>query len=177
MSAQEVSILVQSIARKQPSFSKKEEILLSQLFELADRTKSRHVEPMEVKQISESFKQKGLNVSENDVNQVILLADKAKDRRITIPAVIDVPQHDEEELKVKAELAIKAYDRNRDGMVSKYEMAVVSGKKLSKEQIDRCFEINDKDGDGYLNSQEMADMLRRRKETLTKKASKDRSQP
>lgn len=168
MSSQEVAILVQSIARKQPSFSKKEETLLSQLFGLGDRTKNKHVEPKELKQISESFKRKGLNVSENDVLQVILLADKAKDRKIKIPTVVDVPQHDEEELRVKAELAIKAYDRNHDGMVSKYEMAVVSGKKLSKEQIDRCFEINDKDGDGYLNSQEMADMLRRRKETLKK---------
>lgn len=80
MSSQEVAILVQSIARKQPSFSKKEETLLSQLFGLGDRTKNKHVEPKELKQISESFKRKGLNVSENDVLQVILLADKAKDR-------------------------------------------------------------------------------------------------
>ncbi len=68
----------------------------------------------------------------------------------------------EHEIKQKAEVALRAYDRNGDGRVSKHEMEVISGGKLSKDQIQKAFEANDKDGDGYLGPKEMENMIRKR---------------
>ena len=59
--------------------------------------------------------------------------------------------------QVKA--AFNAYDRNKDGRVSKQEMASLSGNKLSKKAIELIFEKYDKNHDGYLNKDEMAEMM------------------
>ena len=61
----------------------------------------------------------------------------------------------------RAEMAFQAYDKNNDGLVSQKEMARISGKKLSKAQINAAFINNDVDGDGYLNRSELAGMLRK----------------
>ena len=51
-------------------------------------------------------------------------------------------------IKTKSQTAFKAYDQNRDGVVTKSEMKLMSGGRLSKAQIDACFEKNDKNKDG-----------------------------
>lgn len=77
---------------------------------------------------------------------------------------------EEEDLQEKAQVAFKAYDRNKDGVISKREMLLMSGSKLSKEQIERCFEKHDADGDGFLDAKELENMMRKGKEAKKKKA-------
>ena len=65
-------------------------------------------------------------------------------------------------LMKKANAAFSAYDGNKDGVISKGEMARISGGKLTREQIEKCFESFDTDGDGYLSKKEFANMMVKR---------------
>ena len=42
---------------------------------------------------------------------------------------------DESNLEATAEAALRAYDKNKDGFVSKSEFATVSGRRLTKQQV------------------------------------------
>ena len=62
-------------------------------------------------------------------------------------------------VKRKAAKAFEAYDANKDGLVSKAEMARLSGTKLSRAQIVNIFKHLDRDADGFLSRAELTDVM------------------
>ena len=62
------------------------------------------------------------------------------------------------DLYEKAKLAFNAYDRNRDGYLTKAELRKTS-KKMTDAQIDAVFEKYDKNRDGRLDFEEFKDLM------------------
>ena len=62
------------------------------------------------------------------------------------------------DLYEKAKLAFNAYDRNRDGYLTKAELRKTS-KKMTDAQIDAVFEKYDKNKDGRLDFEEFKELM------------------
>ena len=61
-------------------------------------------------------------------------------------------------LHEKAKLAFNAYDRNRDGFLTKAELKKTS-KKMTEAQIEAVFEKYDRNKDGKLDFEEFKDLM------------------
>ena len=88
---------------------------------------------------------------------------------------------DDSTTRRRAALAFAAYDRNNDGLVSKGEMLSLSGNRVTRKQVtlqprwteweqschssqvEKCFEVNDEDKDGFLTREELEGMMVRTK--------------
>ena len=73
------------------------------------------------------------------------------------PAEIDRRSH-ADIIQEKARLAFNAYDRNRDGYLTKAEMKRTS-KTMTEAQIDAVFEKYDKNKDGKLDFEEFKELM------------------
>ena len=91
-------------------------------------------------------------MDKQELLKLFMQADQDRDGKIETKA---------EDIRAKAKAAFEAYDANKDNLVSPSEMARISGTRLNRQQIRLVFQLNDEDRDGYLNRNEMLNMMKR----------------
>lgn len=121
----------------------------------------------------EIFQTHGLSIDREWIERTIAQNDKDGDGGISLEEFIEMnisrnkrqnPQISVDRrsqadiLQEKAKLAFNAYDRNRDGYLTKAEMKRTS-KSMTEAQVDAVFEKYDKNKDGRLDFEEFKELM------------------
>merc|ERR1712106_781012 len=89
-----------------------------------------------------------INLSEEELKQVIATKDVDGDGMISIKEFMG--EAEEDPVKKKAELAFDIIDKDKDGYITKMEYMQLSD-KITKKQANAIIRRNDEDGDGKLS--------------------------
>jgi Ca2+-binding EF-hand superfamily protein len=141
------------------SSDRRQQDALEKAFQKADVNGDGYLSPDEYYRI---LKEHGIQCSREEILQIIKIADKDHDGVISREEFLGEPAQKSSSRRGstadKADVAFNAFDKNRDGYITKGEMLKTS-KNLTKKQVQAVFELNDTDHDGKLTREEFHEFM------------------
>ncbi|XP_040568844.1 uncharacterized protein [Lepeophtheirus salmonis] len=156
---------VVALLLKKVTKSEYEKRILNEIFDQADKNRDGQVDP---KEYINAIQRRGIAITPEEVQEVFNIADKNNDGFLD-RSEFCIEEFNDGRNPTRSELAFKIYDQNGDGQIDQQEMASISGKKLTKTQIENVFKVNDTDKDGKLSYQEFSAMIDKGKNRLKNK--------